>query len=152
MGKVLKKFTNGWTGAASRSIDNVIISMKNAASAEIAFGAPVFQKPGEVACRVFDTNTSTEANFLGFAVRIADKTPDTYGSDLASYAANDPVDVLVRGSVNPGSGVYIRKADGVLVTDAGAEGTTLRLPNVTVRTVSDGSNRAEVVVLKRNIM
>ena len=88
------------------------------------------------------------------------KTPDVYGSDEAFYAADDPVDVIVRGSVilqfsgsvNPGSGVYIRKADGVLVTDAGAEGTTLRLPNATVRTVSDGGNRAEVVLTKRNIL
>lgn len=160
MGKVLKKFTNGFVGAASRSIDNVIISMKNAASAPISFGAPVFQKPGEVACRVFDASTSTETNFLGFAVRVPEKTPETYGSNEGSFAANDPVEVLVRGSVvlqftgsvNPGSSVYIRKADGILVTDAGAEGTTLRLPGVTVRTVSDGSNRAEVVLRTRNLM
>ncbi len=160
MGKVLKKFTNGFVGAASRSLDNVIISVKNASGVVIPFGSPVFLKPGEVACRAFETNTSTEANFLGFAVRVPDKTPDTYGSDTAAYATNDPVDVLVRGSVvlqfggsvNPGSSVYIRKADGVLVTDAGAEGTTLRLPNVTVRTVSDGGSRAEVVLTKRNIM
>ena len=65
MGKVLKKFTNGFTGAVSRSNDTIIISVKNA---------------------------------------------------------------------------------------AGAEGTTLRLPNVTVRTVSDGGSRAEAVLTKRNIM
>ena len=29
MGKVLDKFTNGWPGAASRAIDEIIISMKN---------------------------------------------------------------------------------------------------------------------------
>ena len=160
MGKVLKKFTNGFTGAVSRSNDTIIISVKNAAGAAIPFGSPVFLKSGESACRLFDTNTSTEANFLGFAARAAVKAPDTYGSDEASYAADDPVDVIVRGSVilqfggsvNPGSSVYIRKADGVLVTDAGAEGTTLRLPNVTVRTVSDGGSRAEAVITKRNII
>ena len=48
--------------------------------------------------------------------------------------------------------VYIRKADGVLVTDAGASGTTFQLPGVTVRTVSDGSSRAEVILKTRNIM
>ena len=160
MGKVLKKFTNGFVGTASRSIDNVIISMKNAAGAAIPFGTPVFLKAGENSCRVFNESTSTEANFLGFAVRVPDKTPDTYGSDTAAYATNDPVDVLVRGSVvlqfggsvNPGSSVYIRKSDGVLVTDAGASGTTFQLPGVTVRTVSDGSSRAEVILKTRNIM
>ena len=160
MGKVLKKFTNGFVGAASRSIDNVIISMKNGSGAAIPFGAPVFLIAGDNSCRGFAADSSTAANFLGFAVRAADKTPDTYGSDLASYAANEPVDVLVRGSVvlqfggsvNPGSSVYIRKADGVLVTDAGASGTTFQLPGVTVRTVSDGSSRAEVILKTRNIM
>ena len=160
MGKVLKKFTNGFTGAVSRSNDTIIISVKNASGAAIPFGSPVFLKSGENACRLFESATSTEANFLGFAARAAVKAPDVYGSSEASYAADDPVDVIVRGSVilqfggsvNPGSSVYIRKADGVLVTDAGAEGTTLRLPNVTVRTVSDGGSRAEAVITKRNII
>ena len=94
------------------------------------------------------------------AARAAVKAPDVYGSSEASYSVGDPVDVLVRGSVIlqftaavvPGSAVYIRKADGALVTEAGAEGTTLALPNVTVRTASDSSNRAEVVLSKRNIL
>ena len=42
--------------------------------------------------------------------------------------------------------------DGALVTSAGASGTTLELPNVKVRTAADGNRRAEVVVLKRNLM
>ena len=160
MGKVLGTFTNGFTGAVSRSIDNIIVSMKNGSGGEIPFGAPVFLAHGENACRTFDAQDSAAAAFLGFAARAAVKAPDVYGSSEASYAADDPVDVIVRGSVilqfgasvNPGSSVYIRKAVGVLVTDAGAEGTTLRLPNVTVRTVSDGGNRAEAVLTKRNIM
>ena len=76
MGKVLKKFTNGFTGAVSRSNDTIIISVKNAAGAAIPFGSPVFLKSGESACRLFDTNTSTEANFLGFAARAAVKAPE----------------------------------------------------------------------------
>ena len=160
MGKVLSKFTNGFTGAVSRSIDNIIISMKNASDRSVPFGAPVFLKPGENACRVFSAETATAATFLGFAARAAVKAPDVYGSDEAYYAVGDPVDVLVRGSVvlqlantaNPGAAVYIRKADGALVTDAGAEGTTLALPNVTVRTVADSGNRAEVVLSKRNVL
>ena len=160
MGKVLKKFTNGFTGAVSRSNDTIIISVKNAAGAAIPFGSPVFLKPGESACRLFDANTSTEANFLGFAARAAVKAPDVYGSNEASYSVGDPVDVLVRGSVIlqftaavvPGAVVYIRKADGARVTEAGAEGTTLALPNVTIRTASDGEHCAEVVLSKRNIL
>ena len=159
MGKVLASISNGFPGTVSRSIDNVIISMKNYSGGEIPFGAPVFLQSGQGACQVFDPDTSTEEAFLGFTVRVPDKTPDTYGSDTAAYATNDPVDVLVRGSVvlqfggsvNPGSSVYIRKSDGVLVTDAGASGTTFQLPGVTVRTVSDGSSRAEVILKTRNI-
>ena len=160
MGKVLSRFGNGYPGAASRSIDNVIISMKNANEADIPFGAAVFQKPNEVSCRAFNESTSTGDNFLGFAVRVPDKTPETYGSDEGVFTVNDPVDVLVRGSVVlqfttavvPGASVYIRKADGKYVTEAGASGTTLLLPNVTVRTASDGNQCAEVVLTKRNLM
>ena len=160
MGKVLHTFTNGYPGAVSRSIDNIIISLRNASDGPIAFGAPVFLVSGEQACRGFAAESSTAAQFLGFAVRAADKTPDTYGSDTASYAKDDPVDILVRGSTvlhfanaaTPGCSVYIRKSDGAVVTSAGAEGTTLQLPNVTVRTVRDGDRGAEVVITKRNVI
>ena len=160
MGKVLSKFLNGFPGTVSRSIDNVIISLRNASGEAIPFGAPVFLVSGSKACTVFDASTSTGAAFLGFAVRAGDKTPDTYGSNAGSFAPDDPVDILVRGSIvlpfgnaaQPGSPVYIRKADGALVTQAGQEGTTVALPNVTVRTARDADRRAEVVVLKRNIM
>ena len=160
MGKVLGTFTNGFTGAVSRSIDNIVISMKNGSGGEIPFGAPVFLVPGENTCRTFDAQDSTAAEFLGFAARAAVKAPDVYGSNEASYSVGDPVDVLVRGSVIlqfttavvPGAAVYIRKADGALVTEAGAEGTTLALPNVTIRTASDGEHCAEVVLSKRNIL
>ena len=40
MGKVLKKFTNGFTGAVSRSNDTIIISVKNASGAAIPREAP----------------------------------------------------------------------------------------------------------------
>ena len=160
MGKVLIDFSNGYSGAVSRSIDNMIVAMKNGSGEEIAFGSPVFLQSGSSACVPFDAATSTADNFLGFAVRIPDKTPDTYGSNEGTFGADDPVEVLVRGStvlrfanaVNPGSKVYIRKSDRAFVTSAGGEGTTLLLPNVTVRTQSDGTNRAEVVLTKRNLM
>ena len=160
MGKVLRDFMNGFVGAVSRSVDNVIVSLKNAAGEVIPFGAPVFLKSGEASCLNFDAETSEAEAFLGFAVRVPDKTPEVYGSNEGSFAADDPVDILVRGSVvlqfsgavTPGSSVYIRKEDGALVTSAGESGTTLQLPNVSVRNVSDSDNRAEVVVLKRNIL
>ena len=160
MGKVLKLFGNGYPGAVSRSIDHIIISLRNASGGEIPFGAPVFLVSGEKACTVFDPSLSAAGNFLGFAVRAADKTPDVYGSSQASFAPNDPVDILVRGSVvlkftgavPPNAGVYIRKSDGAVMAVAGEEGTSLQLPNVTVRTPRDSGACAEVVLTKRNCM
>ena len=160
MGKVLRQFMNGYPGAVSRSIDNVVVSLRNASDGEIPFGAPVFLSYGERACKGFSAEESTAETFLGFAVRAADKTPDTYGSNTAAFAPGDPVDVLVRGSVVlpfaggavPGAGVYIRKSDGALVTAAGAEGSTLRLPGAAVRSVRDSAQCAEVSLTKRNAM
>ena len=88
MGKVLSRFSNGFTGAVSRSIDNVIISMRNASGGEIPFGAPVFLTPGENACRTFSADTATAGMFLGFAVRAAVKAPDVYGSSEAAVACH----------------------------------------------------------------
>ena len=160
MGKVLSTFRNGFPGAVSRSADDVILSLRNASGGPVSFGAPVFLVAGENACRAFDAASATSAAFLGIAVRIPDKTPDTYGSNLGSYAPNDPVDILVRGSVvlkftgavPPNAGVYIRKSDGAVMAVAGEEGTSLQLPNVTVRTPRDSGACAEVVLTKRNCM
>ena len=69
MGKVLASISNGFPGTVSRSIDNVIISLKNNSGGEIPFGAPVFLQSGQGACQVFDADTSTEEAFLGFTVR-----------------------------------------------------------------------------------
>ena len=160
MGKVLSTFQNGFPGAVSRSADNIIISLRNASGADVAFGSPLFAVSGERACRAFSASSSTPETFVGFAVRAADKTPDTYGSNQAAYHANEPTDVLVRGSTVlkfesaalPGNSVYIRLADGKLVTSAGSEGTTLQLPGVTVATARDAGRCAEVVLAKRNLL
>ena len=160
MGKVLSNFTNGYPGAVSRSVDNVIISIKNATGGSIPFGVPVFLVSGENACRTFDAETCTPENFLGITVRAVDKTPDAYGSNQASYGAGDPVEVLVRGSTvlyfeyaaNVGASVYVRKADGKIVTSAGSEGTTVKLPGVTVRALRDSTRHAEIVLTERNII
>ncbi len=160
MGKVLKTFKNGFPGAVSRSADDIIISMRNASGANIAFGAPVFLASGENACRGFDSATSASAAFIGIAVRIPDKTPETYGSNESYYKPNDPVDILVRGSTvltfessaAVGAGAYIRKSDGKIVASAGAEGTTVQLPGVSVRTARDANHCCEVVLTKRNLI
>ena len=160
MGKVLHNFQNGYPGAVSRSADNVIISLRNASGGEVAFGSALFHVSGERACRSFNASTSTPESFVGFAVRAADKTPETYGSNQAVFKANEPVDVLVRGSTvlsfessaTPGASVYIRKADGKFVTSAGSEGTTILLPGVTVISARDSSRCAEVVITERNLM
>ena len=157
---MLSRFENGFSGAVSRSIDNVIVSMKNGSDGEIPFGAPVFQQAGQNACLPFAAATSTSEKFLGFAVREAVKTPEEYGSNEGVFRGDYLVEVLVRGSAvltfagtaAPGSPVYIRKEDGALVTAAGTEGTTLLLPNVTVRAPADSAHCAEVVVTKRNLM
>ena len=51
MGKVLDKFTNGWPGAASRAIDEIIISVKNGSDGDIPFGAAVFFVAGSCSAR-----------------------------------------------------------------------------------------------------
>ncbi len=160
-GKVLSGFTNGYAGAISRAVDDIVISLGNGTDEEeIAFGRPVFLVSGQEACIPFDAETCTADNFLGFTVRAADKTPEVYGSNRAAYVPGEPVDVLVRGSMavtmdssaQVGSPVYIRKADGALVTNPGAEGTTVLLPNVTVRRNRDSTRTAEIVITERNII
>ena len=160
MGKVQQTFLNGCPGAVSRSVDDIIISVKNAGETDIPFGAPVFLYAGENAVKPFDASASTSANFVGFTVRVPDKTPETYGSSTGIWNADDPVEVLVRGSVvlyfennvSPGASVYVRKADGKLVVNPGAEGSTVLLPGVTVRTGRDTARCAEVVLTKRNVI
>ena len=163
MGKVLSSFTNGWPGAVSRSIDNVIIAMKNGSEGNIPFGVPVFFISNENACMPFDPDHASACsadNFLGMTARSGIKTPEEYGSSAAVFTPKDPVEILVRGSmtvtfahgVDPGEKVYIRKSDGELVTSAGTSGSTLELPNVRVRTASDEENRAEIVILDRHLM
>ncbi len=159
MPQVLQSFGNGFPGTVSRAVDDVILSLRNDSGAAIPFGAPVFLVPGANACRGW-TENDTSAGFIGFAVRAAVKAPDTYGSSTAVWNPDDPVDVLARGTivlavagaVTPGSPVYLRKADGKLVTSAGAEGTTVALPNVTIRSPRDADGRAEAVVRMRNVL
>ena len=170
MGKVLQIFGHGQPGSISRSVDDIVISIRNASDKDIPFGAPVFL--GDDGAEPFSTaNPQDFSTFLGFAVRVADKTPDTYpvgqfndgGSEgeVGKWKAGDVMEVLVRGSVaialsatgSPGGNVYIRKSDGKLTATAGASGSTVLLENCRVRNPRTGySGCAEVVVNKRNIL
>ena len=167
MGKVLPGFTRGWPGAVSRSGDHVIVSLMNADMDPIAFGAPVFLKAAYNGVVNFSAGTTTPEQFVGFAVRAADKTPDTYpdgpnGDGAAgTYASGDTADILVRGSITVpvntsaakiGDKVYIRVSDGKLVTVAGESGTTAELPNVFVRGARDSSGNCEVTVTRRSLV
>ena len=165
MGKVQANFGNGYSGTVSRSIDDIIISIRNAGSADIPFGAPVFMSSeGAVP---FDIATPQDfTSFLGFAVRVADKTPDEYPSGQFGtqpqgvWHPGDVMEVLVRGSIAVagvttgvrGGNVYVRKSDGKITTSAGSSGTTVLLENVRVKHPRDySSGSLEVVVLNRNI-
>ena len=170
MGKVLQIFGNGWPGAVSRNKDDIIISIKNVSNGDIPFGAPVFL--GDDGAVPFNTTTPQDfTTFLGFAVRVADKTPDAYprgqfndGSgegEVGCWKAGDVMEVLVRGSVaislsatgTQGGNVYIRKSDGKMTASAGSSGTTVLLENVRIRRPRDSySNCCEAVVNKRNIL
>ena len=166
MGKVIERFSNGVAGAISRSVDDIVISVKNAGETDIPFGVPVFLTSGGAVAfnpadpQAFDT-------FLGFTVRIADKTPDSYPQDQAgtpqagAWKPNDVMEVLVRGGIavtmgasgEQGGKVYIRKSDGALTVAAGQSGTTVLLENVRIRNPqSVGGNIAEVIVNSRNLI
>ena len=166
MGKVLNAFGNGSPGTISRSVDDIVISVRNASDGDIPFGAPVFLS-GDGAVPFSTASPQDYDSFLGFAVRIADKTPDTYPQDQSGnlqagcWKPGDVMEVLVRGAVtvpmavsaNRGSEIYLRKADGKLVASPGATGSTIELTNVKLRNARDTtSGCAEVIVNKRNII
>lgn len=169
MGKVQPQFFNGSPGAVSRAVDDIIISVRNAGGTDIPFGAPVFMTNNGAA--PFNTASPQDFSaFLGFAVRVADKTPDVYPTAQFGNAGNsqngvwhpgDVMEVLVRGSIavptltagSPGGAVYLRKNDGQLTPLAGSEGSTVLLENVRIRKPrSTACACSEVVVNKRNII
>ncbi len=160
MGKVLSQFTRGFAGGVTRAFDNVIVSIKNVSADAIPFGAPVFLKTSSPqGVQGFISGTTTEDTFVGFACRVADKTPPAADSSLGRFEPGEPVDILVRGSMcvpcasaaaKIGDRLYIRKSDSALVNSAGAEGTTVPVPNTTIRGIRDTESRVEIVITKRN--
>ena len=171
MGKILSKFDHGWPGTVSRAVDAVIVSLKNAGNADIVFGAPVFLTDDGDGVVGFITNGSQQfQRFVGFAVRPGSKTPATYptSQDMSTglnqnqqsvWKPGEVVEILVRGCIaikafagfSAGGKVYIRKSDGMLVSSAGSEGSTLWLENVRIKRPQLGSgSSSEAVVLSRN--
>ena len=166
MGKVLNAFGNGSPGAVTRSVDEIVISVRNASETDIPFGAPVFLAEGGAV--PFSTEAPQDfASFLGFAVRVADKTPDTYPAGQfndppeGAWHAGDVMEVLVRGGIavrtaaggNRGGHLYIRKSDGALTGAAGEAGSTVLLENVRIRNPrTAGDSCCEVIVNKRNLI
>ena len=166
MGKVQKIFDSGRPGAVSRSVDEIVISVRNASDTEIPFGAPVFlTADGAVPFSLDDPQDF--ASFLGFAVRVADRTPDVYPAGQfgdapeGTWHPGDVMEVLVRGGIaveTAASGVrggkmYLRKSDGRLTPEAGEAGSTVLLENVRLRNPRlDPNACGEVIVNRRNII
>ena len=166
MGKVQAVFGNGSPGAITRSVDDIVISVKNAGEGDIAFGTPVFLASGGAV--PFNTESPQDfSSFLGFAVRIADKTPDTYPQDQSgnpqagAWKPGDVMEVLVRGGMTvslaasgtAGGRVYIRKSDGTLTASAGAADSTVLLENVRIRNSgAAGEAATEIIINKRNLI
>lgn len=166
MGKVQDAFGNGRPGVITRSVDDIVISIRNASEGDIPFGAPVFLS--DYGAVPFDTAAPQEfETFLGFAVRVADKTPDEYPRGQfndppeGAWHAGDVMEVLVRGGTAVpvivagyrGGKLYIRKSDGKLTASAGSAGSTLLLENVRIRNPRNNwSTCCEVIVNERNIL
>ena len=64
MGKVLNAFGYGTPGTVTRSVDEIVISVRNASGVDIPFGDPVFMT--ENGAVPFSTDNPQEfADFLG---------------------------------------------------------------------------------------
>ena len=170
MGKVQNTFGYGVPGAVTRSVDEIVIAVRNASDRDVEFGAPVFMtEDGAVPFDVSDPQEFT--SFLGFAVRVADRTPDAYpqgqnntaasAGETGVWHAGDVMEVLVRGSIAlptvvsgaRGGSLYIRKSDGMLTGAAGASGSTVLLENCRIRAPRNASTDCcEAIVNKRNIL
>ena len=157
-GKVLDSFTHGWPGTVSRSTDAVITAQANRHTGDLGFGVPVVMDSGKTGVVPFGSD-SAAADLVGFTVRSASKTPDTYGSNEGRIHPGEIAEVLVRGSMTvevsagtpqPGGKVYVVKATGAVSASANAE-NNVELTNVRFRSVRDAARRAEIVILERNL-
>ena len=158
MGKVLNTFTNGFAGAISRAVDDVVISSVNQnVSAPMPFGIPVALSASKTGVVTFDASTHTAAQFVGITTRIGVKTPSAYGENEGQYEVNEIVSVITRGSVvvamegdaiAPGDEVYINSAGKF--TNASASGS-IKIPAHVVEPV-DANGMVEIVLNTRNLV
>ena len=162
MGKVLSGFPNGWAGAVSRAVDDIVEAHANVSDTRIPFGSPAFLD--EDGAGVTGIQSGADADtFVGFAVRSPAKTPNVYSpeeeANLAAYEAGEMVDVLTRGSIvlpasgggiQPGKQVYIDMDTGRAV--ASSSSGTLAVPDCHFRTTRDANGFAEVVLLNRSLI
>ena len=159
MGKVLSSFGNGFPGAISRAIDDVVIAMPNHHTDPIPFGTPVVLSSAGNGVVPFGA-ANTAAQFVGVAVRNPSKTPETYGESAGTYLPGDLVDVIVRGHVtvhmpstyqaNVGTVVSIVKATGEFSIVTGD--TVVPIPNAHVTTAPDSNQNVEIVINNRNLV
>ena len=159
MGKVLSTFTNGWPGAISRSVDDVVVALANKSGAALPYGVPVALDSGKTGVVRFDANTHTAAEFVGITVRDPAKTPDAYGGNTGSYGVNELADVLVRGHIVAavdnwtgalGDVISVKKSDGKFAVGSGND--YLALSNVRISGAPDGASNAELVITERNVL
>ena len=159
MGKVLSTFTNGWAGAISRSLDDVVVPLANKSGAALPYGVPVALDANHTGVVRFDANTHTATEFVGITVRAPAKTPDAYGGNTGSYDVSDVVDVLVRGHIVAavdnwvgalGDVISVKKSDGKFAVGTGND--YLALSNVRISAAPDGASNAELVITERNVI
>ena len=159
MGKVLSVFANGFVGTIARNRDDVVVALANKSGEAIPFGVAVALDESKTGVVRFNGSTHTGADFVGVTVRAPQKTPETYGSSVGDYAANEMVDVLVRGhivanvaagSAKLGVPVAIRTSDNAFAIGSG-DGY-VALPNVRISASTDASRNAELVLTERNVL
>ena len=159
MGKVLKNFTNGYAGAISRSLDDVVVALANKSNNPLAFGVPVALNGDKNGVVPFDGSTHTAADFVGVTVRNPSKTPDAYGANTGSYAAGEMVDVLVRGHIvvklagsDPmiGDAVSIQKTTGGFAVGSGD--SYVAIPTLRLTATPDADGMAEILLTTRNLL
>lgn len=162
MGKVLSEFTNGYPGAISRAVDDIVATFVNKeSSADIPFGGPVMMKTDGKGVQNFTCTIApaaeTQAAILGIAVRNGDKTPATYGSNEAAYAPGEMTDVITRGCVvvkvnsgtpKPGGKVYWTTSG---FTPTYTQYSVAEITNMRWKSEKDANNNAEAVLIERQI-
>ena len=150
-GKVLK-FTNGFPGTVTRSIDDIVETLASGeASNPILFGAPVALNDGKVV-----NVAASKTNIIGIAMRSI-KTENTYGGNDPKYNAGELVDVIKRGTVavlvsngSPAAGgtVHIVKATGAIRTTQDST-NTVEMTGCKFKGGVDDNNVAEIVLTER---